>query len=246
MSTVLSSKISYPNGFKLMRNLCIILGVFGLIGVIYIISIKNPMIMQALQENNQGFLATSFDLLRTMGFLFGAILIFKLKDYGRIIILVCAISSLLEMVYNTINSNVVFPIIILVSIIVTVVLDAIIIEFFYNPKIKRFILDYQYSKQGKIDSTNEIDEALMNKWNTLKYYWRVLIIALIYSIIMFPILDSTVPSFFIGIIVFLIWTLLLASIVRASRYFVLKNKESFAKILFYTSLFIFVSMIFFI
>lgn len=246
MYGIVRNSINYPKGFKTIRNLCIILGVLGIIVVIYIITMRESNIIQILQENNQGFLATSFDFLRTMGFLFGAILIFKLKDYARIIILICATSSLLEMVYNTITSDVVFPVIILVSIIVSIILDAIIIDFFCNPKIKRFILDYQYLKQGKIDSTNEIDETLMNKWNTLKYYWRVLIISLIYSIIMFPILDSTVSSFFIGIIVFLIWTLLLALIVRASRYFVLKNKESFAKILFYTSLFIFIFMIFFI
>jgi len=236
VSSIKSNEINYPKGFKLIRGLCIILGVFGLVGIIYIISVKNPMIMEALQENNQGFWATSFDLLRSLGLLIGAIFIFKLKDYGRKLILISTVLSLTEMIYNTVTSDITFPALIVISIIIPIILDAFIIEYFFNPNIKRFLFEYG-NKKTYIEKT--FDVKIKKHWINLRYLWYVLFVSLIYSLMVKSFIHEkdTITSFLIGNLVFIIYSILIALIVKWSRYFIFKKKESFPKILFYTSLF---------
>jgi hypothetical protein len=237
------NNINYPKGFKLIRSLGIILGAYGVIGVIFIIMTKNLIITQALQESNQGVWASSFDLLCFLGLLFGAIFIFKPKYNGRIIILISVILSFIELIFNTITSDIIFPNVIIISIIANIVFYAILIEYFYNPKIKKFILETQYIKQGEIISINNISEIKIKNWITIKYFWRTFIIASIYSI-MNPIIELGIFSFLAQVLSFIIACSLFAALVRVSRYVILKNKENFVKIIFFTSILLFIIMVF--
>ncbi len=236
MNSFEKKHILFPKGFRTIRTLCIILGIWKLINLLYVLSLQNTELIDIITGNYFTLWVKVYMLISSLVILFSAILILKLRNYGRIIILICASVELLRMICRSITLETTYPLAQLLSAFL-IISYAKIIEYFFNPNIKIFLLEYS-STTKYIEKT--FDEKLRKYWINLKYLWNVLIISLIYTLMIksFLLEKLTVTSFLTGNVFFITFSTLFALIVKASRYFVYKKKESFTKILFYSSLFI--------
>ncbi|MCJ7530174.1 MAG: hypothetical protein MUO64_03995 [Anaerolineales bacterium] len=143
-----------PKGFSFIRVFCIFIGGIGTIGgIITILAMQNPSINQTLQQSNQGFLATFWDMLRNAGFLIGGILIFKMRNHGRLLIVICATLGLLEVFYHTflaISSPAYnFTPLLISYTVIAILINSGVLAYFSNKNVKTFILSYQGTEQNE-------------------------------------------------------------------------------------------------
>ncbi len=94
-----------PKFFIIFRVSCILIGIFGLIGsMMSIILFSVPSIKEVLESQGQTFQVVLLGMIQSLILLIASILLFKLREIGRILILACTMWSLLQAVYYFIRS----------------------------------------------------------------------------------------------------------------------------------------------
>ncbi len=89
-----------PKLFTLFRVICILLGCIGIIGsAILLLMTSIPSTKAMFEAQGQTSLLTVVGLVQNVALLIASIWIFKLKEIGRIVIIVCTLWSLLQTVY---------------------------------------------------------------------------------------------------------------------------------------------------
>jgi len=224
----------FPKGFKTIRALCIILGIWKLINFFYVFSLQNTDFIDSITNNYFTLWIKIYMLISSLVILFSALLILKFKNYGRIIILICSFVELIRIIVRQVTLEKIDPLVTLLPILI-IITYAKIIEYFFNPNIKIFLFEYG-NKKTYIEKT--FDVKIKKHWINLRYLWYILFVSLIYSLMVKSFIHEkdTITSFLIGNLLFIIYSILIALIVKWSRYFIFKKKENFTKILFYSSL----------
>jgi hypothetical protein len=89
-----------PKFFIIFRGACILLAVIGLIGDLMILLLTvAPSFKDIFEAQGQTLLLTLIGLFQGMILLVAGIWLFKLKEFGRILILACIIWNLLQSIY---------------------------------------------------------------------------------------------------------------------------------------------------
>jgi hypothetical protein len=97
---ITSTEITRPKYFMIFRGACIFFGVTGLVGSLVLILLTFvPSTKEIFEAQGQTFLLTIIGLLQSLGLLIAGIWLFKLKEFGRILILACIIWNLLRSIY---------------------------------------------------------------------------------------------------------------------------------------------------
>jgi hypothetical protein len=92
------SSLSRPKYFTLIRVVCALLGCVGLFGTALLFLLSNIPATKAIL--GKVVLKDIIWLFQSIGLIVASLWIFKLKEVGRIVILVCAAWSLLQTVYD--------------------------------------------------------------------------------------------------------------------------------------------------
>ena len=132
-----------PKFFTLFRGVCIILGSLGLIGSALVLLMSTMPQMKAMFEA-QG--DTSFSdviwLIQSLTLIIAGVWILKLKEIGRISILICTIYSVVTTIYYYLPVASAFPILSLPTLVVISLslVNVLIFVYFMRRDVKAFII----------------------------------------------------------------------------------------------------------
>ena len=95
-----STEIVRPRFFIIFRIICILLGVVGLTGSLMLLILSaSQSIQEVLNAQGQTLPLMLIALTQSLILLIASIWLFKLKEFGRILILACIIWNLLQLLY---------------------------------------------------------------------------------------------------------------------------------------------------
>lgn len=94
-----------PKGFKFFTGLCIFIGAVGLLvnGIFLVLSFA-PGLPPKLKEVAPGFWLSTLHLTRDAGYIIGATKSKKCQEWAPKLLVICAATSLMELIYNEIMS----------------------------------------------------------------------------------------------------------------------------------------------
>lgn len=94
-----------PKGFRFFTGLCIFIGVVGLLlnGIFLLLSFA-PALPPKMKEVAPGFLLSTLHIARDIGYIIGAKKSKEHQIWAPKLLVICAGTSLLELIYNTTTS----------------------------------------------------------------------------------------------------------------------------------------------
>ncbi len=97
---IASAVNSRPKFFTLFRGVCIFLGCIGIIGtaMLFLMSFI-PQMKAAFEAQGDTSISDAIWLIQSLALIISGVWIFKLKEIGRIAILICALYSLITTIY---------------------------------------------------------------------------------------------------------------------------------------------------
>lgn len=94
-----------PKGFRFFTGLCIFIGTVGLLvnGIFLVVSFA-PALPPKMKEVAPGFLLSTLHIARDIGYIIGAKKSKERQNWAPKLLVLCAGTSLLELIYNSITT----------------------------------------------------------------------------------------------------------------------------------------------
>jgi hypothetical protein len=131
-----------PKFFTLFRVVCILLGCIGIFGSgILLLMSSIPPTKAMFEAQGQTSFMTVIGLVQNIALLIASIWIFKLKEIGRIVIIVCTLWSLIQTVYYYLPVITVIPFLSFSSLLTIslCIVNILILVYFVRRDVKAYI-----------------------------------------------------------------------------------------------------------
>lgn len=138
-----STSNTRPKFFTLFRGVCIFLGCIGIIGsaILFLMS-AIPQLKTAFEAQGDTSISDTIWLIQSLALIVAGIWIFKLKEIGRISILICVLYSLITTIYYYLPVASTIPFLSLPSLLVIslCLVNVLIFVYFMRHDVKAYII----------------------------------------------------------------------------------------------------------
>jgi len=140
-----------PKGFKFFTGLCIFIGAVGLLvnGILLLLCFV-PGLSPKLKEVAPGFWLSTLHIARDVGYIIGAKKSKKHQEWGPKLVIICAATSLLELIYNSVTSvyKAEIPItpVSISYMVIPLILEGSIIYYFTRRSVRAYVTGASQSK----------------------------------------------------------------------------------------------------